>query len=60
MLSFPSLVAYNRRRSSNSYDFAIDGAVPKVFGAKLTGAPVLPLMWTDSRLAFTDANGGGA
>jgi hypothetical protein len=37
MLSFPSLIAYNRRRSTNSYDSAIDGAVPEVFGAELAG-----------------------
>jgi hypothetical protein len=37
MLFFPSLIAYNRRRSPKSYDSAIDGAVPEVFGAELAG-----------------------
>jgi hypothetical protein len=37
MLSFLSLIAYNRRRYPNSYDFAIDGAVPDVFGAESGG-----------------------
>jgi hypothetical protein len=32
-LSFLRLIAYNRRRSPNSYDYAFDGAVPEVFGA---------------------------
>jgi len=37
MLSFLSLIAYNQLRSPNSYDSAIDGAVPEVFGAELAG-----------------------
>jgi hypothetical protein len=37
MLSFLSLIAYNRQRSPYSYDSAIDDAVPEVFGAELAG-----------------------
>jgi hypothetical protein len=33
-LSFPWLIEYNRRGSSNSYDSVIDGSVSEVFGAK--------------------------
>jgi hypothetical protein len=44
MRPFPKLVAYNRQRSLNSYDSAIDGAVPEVFGAKSAGEPFLQFM----------------
>ena len=58
MLSFPLLIAYNRPRSPNSYDSPIHGAVPEVFGAKFTGASVLPLVRTAHQYAFPDAYGG--
>jgi hypothetical protein len=48
MLSFPSLIAYIRRRSPNSYDFAIDGAVPEVFGAKSARERLLQFLRTAS------------
>jgi hypothetical protein len=37
MLSFPQVIAYNWDVLRNSYDSAIDGAVPEVFGAELAG-----------------------
>ena len=60
MLSFPSLVAYNRRRSSNSYDFAIDGAVPEVFGAESAGEQFLQLLRTSYQNVIANAHNGGS
>jgi hypothetical protein len=57
MLSFPSLIAYNRRRSPNSYDFAINGAVPEVFGSGPRREQVLSILRTAHQHAFPDAYG---
>jgi len=53
------VIAYNRNRSPNSYDSAIDGAVPEMLGAESAGESLLQLLWTNYRYAISDAHDGG-
>jgi len=60
MLSFLSLIAYNRRCSPNSYDSAIDGAVSEVFGAESAGEQFLQLLRTSYQHAIANAHNRGS
>ena len=57
MLSFPQVIAYNPGRSPNSYDSAIDGAVPEVFGADSRGEQVLSFL-RQPAAGFADGRAG--